>query len=108
MISVFNSRPMGAAQVDPVLGGAFALVLAGEVVAIFDALATAFLFDAGAFDLHDGAAVGEAGGHWLRFAKAHRPFFDPSMPAGGLDKRGASEALWVRAYCRSAGWLPLI
>src|SRR5271163_1587039 len=107
MVAVFDSRPMGAAQVDPVLGGAFVHVLTGEIVSIFDALASAFLLDAGAVDFHDGAAGGEARGHGLRRAKAYGAFFDASMPAGGLYKRGASEA-WVQAYCRSVGWLPLI
>ena len=93
MVSVFNTSPVRARQVDPFFGGARLRRLAGEVVALF----VGFLadFDLGAFadDLHECVTGPEACGHGISFPQNHGSFFESSVSFGGLGKRGEPPVL---------------
>lgn len=107
MVAILDPGPMRPAEVDPILWRTLWGFLTGQVVALLGGGQAGFLVGALAVNANDTATAGEAGSQRLGLTKAYSPFFDATVPTGGLDKRGVS-GVRVRAYSSSVGWLPLI
>ena len=89
VIAVFHSRPVCADHLDPLFGHARLGRLTGEVVAVITRFLATFKLGAFTDDAHEGLAVGEARGHRLGLPQDHGTFFEASVSAVVLGKRGA-------------------
>jgi hypothetical protein len=88
VISIFNTGPVGSAQVDPVFWGAISPALAGKIEALFLALMASFLNEPCAADFEDDATEGEACGKGFGGAEAYRAGLGSSPRADHIDIGG--------------------
>ena len=108
VVSILDTGPVVSRQGDPACVGAFAGVLAGEIVAGFEGFVSGTFDGPPAPDGHDGAGKREADGDRFDRPEDQTALVEASVPEFVLDKRGSRPSQRARACLSRLGWLPLI